>query len=136
LSTQYFPAADPDLPRASNWVKGVLAALLLFWSVAFHELAYSWVARRYGMNISGITLKELKKICREEWATAKVSEVVVPHDRKWETALEEEAMKVLELMIREDKGRIAVVDWGVLVGMITRNGIARYLQIRREMAGA
>ena len=51
LSTQYFPAAAPDLPKASYWIKGLLAALLLFGSVAFHELAHSWVARRYGMSI-------------------------------------------------------------------------------------
>jgi hypothetical protein len=38
-------------------------------------------------------------------------------------------------MIKEDKGRIAVMDQGVLIGMITRNGIARYLQIKNEMAG-
>ena len=44
-------------------------------------------------------------------------------------------MKSLELMIKEDKGRIAVLDRGAFIGMVTRNGIARYLQIKKEMAG-
>lgn len=335
LSTQYFPAAAPNLPQMSYWVKGLLAALFLFGSVAFHELAHSWVARRYGIFISGITLfifggvaemkgepphpkaefrialagplssfflsflffaisfypaggirplffylaqinlilgifnlipgfpmdggrilrsaiwnrkndffkatrlasrigrniglffiffgifsiftrmsggiwlmligwflystaqasyqqatlqenlvgvkvkdiitrnlitlpatmtleeavngfflkfgfggfpvidkerflgfitlKEIRNVRREDWGTVKVSEVAVPHDKKWEVSLEEEAMKSLELMLEEDKGRIAVMDKGVLIGLITRNGIARYLQVKKEV---
>ena len=56
LSTFYFPQAAPDLPIASYWIKGVLAALLLFASVAFHELSHSFVARRYAIAIESITL--------------------------------------------------------------------------------
>ncbi len=337
LSTQYFPAAAPELPTVSYWIKGVLAALLLFGSVAFHELAHSWVARRYGMTISGITLfifggvaelegevphpkaefrialagplsslflavvfflltrrtgggmqalffylaqinlilglfnlvpgfpmdggrilrsaiwsrkkdffyatrkasgigrkiglffiffgifslfgrmpgglwlmligwflytaaqasyqqatlqqslagvkvkdiitrdivtlpstmsldeavseyflkhgfggfpvmangrflgfitlKEIKNIRREEWGSVTVSELAVLPGEKGEVTMEDEAMKSLELMIKEDKGRIAVLDRGAFVGMITRNGIARFLQVKKEMAG-
>lgn len=56
LSTFYFPKAAPDLPATSYWIKGVLAALLLFGSVAFHELAHSFVAKRYKISIESITL--------------------------------------------------------------------------------
>jgi Zn-dependent protease len=56
LSTFYFPAAAPELPAVSHWIKGVLAALLLFFSVAFHELAHSFIAKKYGMSIESITL--------------------------------------------------------------------------------
>jgi Zn-dependent protease/CBS domain-containing protein len=56
LSTFYFPKAAPDLPAASYWTKGALAALLLFGSVAFHELSHSVVARRYKLSIESITL--------------------------------------------------------------------------------
>lgn len=56
LSTFYFPKAAPDLPAVSYWVKGTLASLLLFASVAFHELAHSVVARRYHITIESITL--------------------------------------------------------------------------------
>lgn len=41
LSSRYFPQATADLPFISYWISGVLAALLLFASVAFHELAHS-----------------------------------------------------------------------------------------------
>ncbi len=56
LSTFYFPKAAPELPVASHWIKGAIAAILLFGSVAFHELAHSIVAMRYKISIEGITL--------------------------------------------------------------------------------
>ena len=56
LSTFYFPKAAPDLPIASYWTKGVLAAFLIFASVVFHELAHSFVAKKYKISIESITL--------------------------------------------------------------------------------
>lgn len=56
LSAFYFPQAAPDLPEASYWLKGVLAAFLLFASVGFHELAHSFVAKKYKISIESITL--------------------------------------------------------------------------------
>jgi Zn-dependent protease/CBS domain-containing protein len=86
-------------------------------------------------TLSGIlTLKEIKNISRENWASVKVSEVLLPHDKKWEISPDEEAIKALELMIKEDKGRIIVTEKGSIVGLITRNGIARYLQIMGKQA--
>jgi Zn-dependent protease len=56
LSSYYFPKAAPDLPMASYWIKGALAALLLFISVVIHELAHSFVAKKYKISIESITL--------------------------------------------------------------------------------
>ncbi|HSB05411.1 MAG TPA: site-2 protease family protein, partial [Thermodesulfobacteriota bacterium] len=56
LSSRYFPQVTPDLPFVSYWISGALAALLLFASVAFHELAHSYVAQKYGLTIESITL--------------------------------------------------------------------------------
>jgi CBS domain-containing protein len=54
----------------------------------------------------------------------------VRHDKKWEISPDADAIKALELMIKEDKGRIAVTDKDRIIGLITRNGIARYVQIK------
>lgn len=46
-------------PGAASWqplLAGTLAALMLFASVVFHELAHSFTARRYGLGIARITL--------------------------------------------------------------------------------
>jgi Zn-dependent protease len=56
LATQYFPHVAPELPKATNWLRGAIAALLLFLSVTIHELSHSFVARRYKIPITSITL--------------------------------------------------------------------------------
>lgn len=55
LTTEMGAAA----PGAASWqplLAGIIAALLLFASVLFHELAHSFTARRYGLGIVRITL--------------------------------------------------------------------------------
>jgi len=76
-----------------------------------------------------ITLKEIKNIVRDRWKDVYVSEIFVPHDKRWEVSEMDDAMRSLELMITEDKGRLVVIDDEKIVGLITRNGIARYVQI-------
>ncbi len=56
LAVGYFPAMFPDLPVWSYWVRGAVAAAMLFVSVILHELGHSLVARRHGVEIAGITL--------------------------------------------------------------------------------
>ncbi len=56
LSKFYFPHTYPGLGIADRWVMGTVAAILLFCSVLAHELMHSVVARRYGIDIKGITL--------------------------------------------------------------------------------
>jgi Zn-dependent protease/CBS domain-containing protein len=56
LATGYFPSVYEDLPPRTYWVMGVAGALGLFLSVVLHEFAHSWVARRHGLPIKGITL--------------------------------------------------------------------------------
>ena len=77
-----------------------------------------------------VTLKEIMEVPREKWSRVKVSDVVVPHSKRWEAAPEEDIMKALELMISEDKGRIAVTMHQGIIGLITRSGISRYAQIK------
>ncbi len=56
LATKYFPQVAPELPQATNWLRGILAAFLLFISVTIHELSHSFIAKRNNMSITSITL--------------------------------------------------------------------------------
>lgn len=77
-----------------------------------------------------VTLKEVKNVPKPDWGRLTIADVYVPHDQKWEVTRGDDVLRALELMIKEDKGRVAVKDKGRFVGLITRNGIARYVQIK------
>jgi Zn-dependent protease len=56
LAGFYFPNNPPRLGVGMSWLVALASALLLFASVLAHELMHSVVARRYGLEIKGITL--------------------------------------------------------------------------------
>ncbi|HMA53566.1 MAG TPA: site-2 protease family protein, partial [Acidobacteriota bacterium] len=56
LATGLFPVWYKGLEKADYWVMGVAGALGLFLSIVFHELWHSLIARRFGLNMRGITL--------------------------------------------------------------------------------
>jgi Zn-dependent protease/CBS domain-containing protein len=56
LATGIFPLITPGLPVATYWWMAVVGTIGLFFSIVFHELAHSLVARSFAMPISGITL--------------------------------------------------------------------------------
>ena len=56
LATGYFPLDYKDLPPATYWWMGAAGAFGLFASIVFHELCHSIVARKFGIQMKGITL--------------------------------------------------------------------------------
>jgi Zn-dependent protease len=56
LSVGLFPFHFKNLSTQTYWIMGVAGALGLFFSIIFHEMFHSLVARRYGMPMKGITL--------------------------------------------------------------------------------
>lgn len=56
LSAGYFPAEIRGLETSAYWLMGVFGALGLFASLILHEFSHSYVARKMGLEIKGITL--------------------------------------------------------------------------------
>jgi len=56
LGAGLFPSEYPDLPRATHWWMGLAGAVGILFSIVFHELTHSLVARHFGLPIRGITL--------------------------------------------------------------------------------
>ncbi len=82
-----------------------------------------------GKLLGMTTLKEIKNVPREKWAQVTIREALVPHEKRWEVSPEDDVMEALQRMIQEDQGRIIVTRNDRIVGLITRNGIARYVQL-------
>jgi len=56
LAAAFFPPQYPGLDRNIYWWMGIAGTVGLLFSLIFHELSHSLVARRYGLRIRGITL--------------------------------------------------------------------------------
>lgn len=56
LAQVYFPAGYPNWSTWVYWVTGIIASLLIFVSILFHELAHSLVANAKGIPVHSITL--------------------------------------------------------------------------------
>jgi len=56
LASGLFPRYYPGLSNTMYWWMAILGTLGLFISIVLHEFAHSWVARREGINMRGITL--------------------------------------------------------------------------------
>jgi len=56
LAEGYFPHQYPDLTQVAYWWMGVVGLLGLAFSIVFHELSHSLVARHFEISIKGITL--------------------------------------------------------------------------------
>lgn len=85
-----------------------------------------------GKFLGIITLKEIKHVHRRDWQDVKVSEILDSYKISWNVSPDLDVTKALELMMTENKGRFIVMRNGEVVGLITRNGIARYLQIMQD----
>lgn len=82
-----------------------------------------------GKYLGILTLKELKKIPRDAFRSTRVSDIFVSHSKQWEISPKDTVINALETMIREDVGRLVIKEGDSISGLITRNGIARYVQI-------
>lgn len=56
LAEAVFPRIAPQLASTTYWWMATAATIGLFFSIVFHEMAHSLVARRYDLPIRGITL--------------------------------------------------------------------------------
>ncbi len=78
-----------------------------------------------------ISLKQVKEIPKEERALKRVGEVMikeVPCLRP-----EDEVSEALSLMLRNDPGRLPVVEGGRIIGILSRRDIMNMLRIRSDL---
>jgi CBS domain-containing protein len=77
-----------------------------------------------------VTVHDVQAVPQSQWSWRSVRDVMEPRNDDMEVAPSTSAVAVLEQMLREERGRLAVVQDGLLVGLVTRSGIGRFLQLR------
>lgn len=85
--------------------------------------------------IGVISLKEIRVLPKDRWANTSAKDVMQVFDDSLVTSEYDDVSTTFEKMVQEDKGRLLVINNGKLVGLITRSGIAKYLQVRGQLKG-
>lgn len=85
-----------------------------------------------GRLVGMLSLKELRTIPRERWGAMTVGEVMVPHGCQAEIHPDEPITAAMERMFQDDRSRLVVMEDDKVLGLVTRSGIARFLDLRQR----
>jgi len=87
-----------------------------------------------GRVIGMLSLSEIRRCPPERRADGKVADILRPLEPAIQITPQATGMNALHKMNEANSGRLAVVDDGKLVGLVTRTGIMRFVQIKEELA--
>ena len=80
-----------------------------------------------------LTLGEVRDVPRDQWDTTTVDQVMIPLERLHTIGPEQSLNDVLPMMVRQDINQMPVTQNGRLVGIVSRDAIMRYLEVRRNL---
>ena len=87
-----------------------------------------------GRLVGMVTLKEIKEIPQDRWPESTVSDVMTGVDEVQTVKPNDTAATALRLMNESEAEALPVVqEDNRLIGVVRRDDLARYLQIRREL---
>lgn len=81
-----------------------------------------------------ITLTDLRAVPREEWATTTVYRAMTPVSKLRTVTPRDDLIAVLNHMAAADINQVPVLDGRLLVGMIDRGDLLRFIQVRQEIS--
>jgi Zn-dependent protease/predicted transcriptional regulator len=94
---------------------------------------------RYALVMQGdrlagmIALSDIRHVPREQWGSTPVERAMVPVERLHVVAPQQSLNDVLPLMAGRDVNQLPVVQNGVPVGIVSRDSVMRYLEVRRSL---
>jgi len=87
-----------------------------------------------GDRLAGlITLSDIRHVPREQWGYIPVSQAMIPADRLHVVSPQQSPNDVLPLMAGRDVNQLSVVQNGIPVGIVSRDAIMCYLEVRRSL---
>lgn len=87
-----------------------------------------------GGHLAGmISIKQVKDLPKDSWHEKKVGDIMVKASGIPVLSPDDGALSALNLLMRNELGRIPIVDNGKLVGIITRRDIMTFLMIKSDL---
>lgn len=87
-----------------------------------------------GDQLAGlITLSDIRHVPREQWAQTPVGYAMIPLDRLHVVYPQQNLNDVMPLIAGQDVNQLPVVQDGRVVGVLSRDSIMRFLEIRRSL---
>jgi Zn-dependent protease/CBS domain-containing protein len=83
-----------------------------------------------------ITLDDVRKVPRDEWATTSVYKAMTPFSRLQTATPRDDLSAVLAQLNSHDINQVPLVEGKLLVGLIHRADVLRYIQVRQEVESA
>src|SRR6266702_2975791 len=87
-----------------------------------------------GDRLAGlITLSDIRHVPREQWGYTSADQAMIPVERLHVVSPQQSLNDVLPLMAGRDVNQLPVVQNGVPVGIVSRDSVMRYLEVRRSL---
>lgn len=86
-----------------------------------------------GRLVGLLTLHDIKAIPKDRWATVTVRQTMLPGDKVITVTPETDLLAALERMDDTDVAQMPVVEAGVLLGLVAREHVLRYVRARAEL---
>ena len=110
-------------------MNGQASSHCLFCKLVYY-LAYS---HSFLFAVGLMTLSDIRHIPRERWAHVPVSQAMIPLAQLHVVSPQQSLSDVLPLMAGRDVNQLPVVQNGALVGILSRDAIVQYLEVRRGL---
>ena len=119
---------DPDPPtiRPDATIDELVDALL-----AYNVRSFPVVED--GRLVGIVTLTDVRHAPREQWPIRRVRDLMTPRARLITAKPEDDLERILRLMATHEIHQIPIVDDSRLLGLLTRNALLRFLQLRQEL---
>jgi Zn-dependent protease/CBS domain-containing protein len=86
-----------------------------------------------GRVLGLISLGDVKKVAPEDYDRSSVRDVMIPLSERLTIAPDEDVSVALQRMAEEDLGRLIVMERGRMLGLVTKTGLSRFLQMKLEL---
>jgi Zn-dependent protease/CBS domain-containing protein len=86
-----------------------------------------------GRFVGLVTLADLMRVPREQWGTVRAEPTMIPRGRLVTARPDESVLTVLHRMQENDHNQLPVIADDHMVGLLTRNDILRFVQLRASL---